>query len=59
MKVKTGLRAGNLIDELSTDASQIYDSVQTWFNQQGNQLTDFTDAQITRAKNLWNCMLKA
>jgi hypothetical protein len=59
MKVKTGLRAGNLIDELSTDAAQIYDSVQTWFTQQGNQLTDFTDAQIARANNLWNRVLNA
>jgi hypothetical protein len=59
MKVKTDLRAGNLMDELSTEANQVYDSVQTWLNQQGNQLTNYTDAQITRAKNLWNCVLNA
>lgn len=59
MKVKTDLRAGNLLDELSTDAGQVYESVQTWFSQQGNRVTDFTDAQIARAKNLINCILNA
>jgi TusA-related sulfurtransferase len=59
MKVKTDLRAGTVLDELSTDASQVYETIQSWLNQQGNRVNDYTDAQIARAKNLFNCILKA
>jgi hypothetical protein len=59
MKVKTDLKAGYTVNDISQEAGQVFQSVQDWFNNQGYQITNWSDAQINRAKNLWNCMLNA
>jgi hypothetical protein len=57
--VKTDLKAGYTVNDISQEAGQVFQSVQDWFNNQGYQITNWSDAQINRAKNLWNCMLNA
>ena len=59
MKVKTDLKAGYTINNISQEADQMVQSAQAWFTNQGSQISNWTDAQVNRAKNLWNCMLNA
>ena len=55
MKVRTDLKAGNLIDDLNREATVVTDVINKWYDDASrriNNMGQWTEAQIARADDL-------
>jgi hypothetical protein len=57
MKVKTNLKAGDALQDVTATASQTAGDVQTFFSNASNQAQGFTDAVVRKTKAVWNALL--
>jgi hypothetical protein len=54
MKVKTNLKAGNLISNANQDAKQIFRTTGNFLNQQNNQVKKLASDLSAKVGGLWN-----
>lgn len=55
MKVRTNLKAGNLIDDLNREAALVTDVVNRWYNEASRRVSDvgqWTEAQVKQIEDL-------
>lgn len=60
MKVRTNLQAGNLIDDLNSEAAVVTEVVKRWYDEANQRITNFgnwTEAQMARVDDLVNRLL--
>lgn len=56
MKVKTNLKAGNVISTANQEAKQVFRATGNFYNEQNNQVKKLTSDLSARVGSLWNSL---
>ncbi len=56
MKVETNLKAGALLENAATAATQVANDVGGFFTKAGQQAQGLTSGVVNKTTNLWNCL---
>ncbi len=58
MKVRTDLKAGNIVSDASYQADSLVQGAQNTVGGAINSVTGFTNAAVNKAQRLWNCIAR-
>lgn len=59
MKIRTNLKAGNMIDQAQSQAERVFDSTNQTLNQAAGQIRQFATVTGQRLGKAWNCFLSS
>ena len=59
MKVKTDLKAGGVVDDVTQQATGLVKDVNTWVSDAATEAQNLVDNTNRSATSLWNCLSSA